>query len=253
MRGRPPTRKKGAYTPAERARNYRRRLKRLRPDPKTVAKQRRRAERETALAEATFDAWRRLDGLHRLFPVLCLDWPWRIEPYSRETGMDRAADNHYPTMGLVEIKAKMARLPAARDCAAFIWMSNEYLDEIKDICEAGGFKYRANCIWTKTGKPPGMGYWYRYNHEILVVATRGSIPCPAPGLNWPAEIEAPWEGHSRKPEVFADMIADYFPNLPKLEMFYRAFDDPDAERARRARREAAGWHVFGNEAEEAAA
>jgi hypothetical protein len=56
MRGRPPTRKKGAYTPAERARNYRRRLKRLRPDPKTVAKQRRRAERETALAEATYDA-----------------------------------------------------------------------------------------------------------------------------------------------------------------------------------------------------
>jgi hypothetical protein len=51
MRGRPPTRKKGAYTPAERVRNYRRRLKRSRPDPKTKAKQQRRAEKERPLGE----------------------------------------------------------------------------------------------------------------------------------------------------------------------------------------------------------
>jgi hypothetical protein len=51
--------------------------------------------------------------------VIYLDWPWRIEPRSRETG-DRAADNHHPTMELAEIKAKMAKLPAAKDCVLFI-------------------------------------------------------------------------------------------------------------------------------------
>jgi hypothetical protein len=30
--------------------------------------------------------------------------------------MDRSADNHYPTMNLEEIKANMARLPAAKNC-----------------------------------------------------------------------------------------------------------------------------------------
>jgi hypothetical protein len=64
-----------------------------------------------------------------------------------------------------------------------------------------------------------------------MVAARGDIPCPAPGLNWPDKIEAPWQRrHRGKPEVFADMISAYFPTLPKLEMFYRALDDPEAER-----------------------
>jgi hypothetical protein len=41
----------------------------------------------------------------------------------------------------------------------------------------------------------------------------------------------------------------YYPSCPKLEMFYRALDDPEAEHIRRAKREAAGWHVWGNEAD----
>jgi hypothetical protein len=46
---RPAIRKKGAYTRAEIQRRYRQRKKRERPDPKTVEKQRRRAEREQLL------------------------------------------------------------------------------------------------------------------------------------------------------------------------------------------------------------
>jgi N6-adenosine-specific RNA methylase IME4 len=72
---------------------------------------------------------------------------------------------------------------------------------------------------------------------------------PAPRENRESVIEAPWEGHSRKPEVFADMIAAYYPTCPKLEMFYRALDDPEAERVRRAKREANGWFFWGNEVE----
>jgi hypothetical protein len=32
------------------------------------------------------------------YPVILADPPWRFEPWSRETGMDRAADAHYKTM-----------------------------------------------------------------------------------------------------------------------------------------------------------
>ena len=47
----------------------------------------RRIEAETAA---------RIQSLpHLQFGVIHADPPWRFEPYSRETGMDRAADNHY--------------------------------------------------------------------------------------------------------------------------------------------------------------
>jgi hypothetical protein len=45
------------------------------------------------------------------YPVIYADPPWRLEPYSRETGMDRAADNHYLTMVVDEI---CALAPGAR-------------------------------------------------------------------------------------------------------------------------------------------
>jgi hypothetical protein len=37
--------------------------------------------------------------------VILADPPWRFEPWSRETGMDRSADNHYPTRPLGAIMA----------------------------------------------------------------------------------------------------------------------------------------------------
>jgi hypothetical protein len=43
------TRKKGPYTRAEIQKRYRQRKKRSQPDPKTLAKQQRRAEREQVL------------------------------------------------------------------------------------------------------------------------------------------------------------------------------------------------------------
>ncbi len=94
MRGRPPIRKKGAYTAAERMRRYRQRLKRSRPNPQTVAKQQRRAEREATLAAATVKASQQLGA--KLYGVLYIDPPGRQIVWSRTTGLDRAADNHYP-------------------------------------------------------------------------------------------------------------------------------------------------------------
>ena len=41
----------------------------------------------------------------RRYGVILADPPWRFEPFSRETGLDRSADNHYPTTPLEAIKA----------------------------------------------------------------------------------------------------------------------------------------------------
>jgi N6-adenosine-specific RNA methylase IME4 len=128
------------------------------------------------------------------------------------------------------------------------------------ILAAKGFQYRANCIWDKgneerTGQM-GLGHWFRYEHEVLVVGGRGEIPAPAPGMQWRSVIRHPRLrlkngriDHSRKPEIFATMIPEYFPTAPKLEMFYRGLEDPGQERLRRKKREAAGWYFHGNEVE----
>ena len=79
-------------------RRYRRRLKMSRPSAKTVGKQQRRAEREATLAAATVRAAQVLGAV--LYGVLYIDPPWDFLVYSRETGMDRHAANHYPVMSL---------------------------------------------------------------------------------------------------------------------------------------------------------
>lgn len=67
----------------------------------------------------------------------------------------------------------------------------------------------------------GTGYWFRNRSEMLLVGTRGSIPAPAPGDQYPSVIEAPVGAHSAKPHQFHEMIEALFPNLPRLEMFAR--------------------------------
>ena len=51
----------------------------------------RRADRERELAA------KQTALPSKRYGVIYADLEWRFEVYSRETGMDRAADNHYPT------------------------------------------------------------------------------------------------------------------------------------------------------------
>ena len=67
---------------------------------RTRAKQLLRARREKALAKQV----RALPN--KRYAVIVADPEWRFEPYSRVTGMDRAADNHYATSELAIIKGR---------------------------------------------------------------------------------------------------------------------------------------------------
>ena len=57
------------------------------------------------------------------FGVIYADPSWRFEPWSRITGMGRAAEKRYPTMTLEPIKA--LRIPAAEDSVLFHIMACE--------------------------------------------------------------------------------------------------------------------------------
>ena len=168
------------------------------------------------------------------YGVIYADPPWRFEPYSRATGMDRAAENHYPTSPLAEIKTLDVKVIAAADSVLFLWATVPMLPQALEVMKTWGFEYKSHAIWAKDRV--GTGYWFRNQHELLLVGTRGRVPAPAMGTQWPTLIHAFFRRHPEKPEVFPEMIDWYFPSLPKIELHARGV----AARP--------GWDVWGPEA-----
>ena len=166
------------------------------------------------------------------YPVVYADPPWRFEVWSRETGLDHAADAHYPTMELDEIKALPVASFASRDYALFLWATAPMLPQALEVMAAWGFLYKSHFIWVKNRA--GMGYWLRNRHELLLIGTSGSIPAPPPGQQGKSIIEAPVGAHSAKPPLFAELIESWFPDLPKIELFCRG-------------QPRNGWVAWGNE------
>lgn len=194
-------------------------------------KKERRADRELNLAAKI----RALPSIKA--GVIVADPEWRFEPWSRTTGMDRAADNHYPTSVLDVIQARDVPSIAADDCVLFLWATVPMLPHALAVMAAWGFDYRSHFAWAKDRI--GTGYWNRNKHELLLLGVRGNIPAPAMGDQWHSLVEAPVGEHSAKPEIFLEMIEQYFPNLPKIELNRRG---PPRT----------GWDAWGNELTEAA-
>lgn len=192
-------------------------------------KRERRDERERDLAE-------KQQALpDKRYGVILADPEWRFEPYSRDSGMDRAADNHYPTSLTEVIASRPVAQIAAGDCALFLWATAPMLPDALRVMEAWGFTYRSQVIWGKDRL--GTGYWFRNKHELLLLGVRGNVPAPAQGLQWDSLIQAAVSAHSAKPDRFYELIEAYFPNLPKIEL--------------NARRVRPGWDAWGLEAPEA--
>ena len=97
-----------------------------------------------------------------------------------------------------------------------MWATVPILPKALEVMTAWGLNYVSQVAWVKDRA--GTGYWFRNQHEILLVGTKGKIPCPAPGTQWPSVIFAPVRGHSEKPIEAYELIESYFPNLPKIEL-----------------------------------
>jgi len=190
------------------------------------AKKKLRAQRECELAKHQ----RALPD--KKYGVIVADPEWRFEVWSRETGMDRVPDNHYPTSPLAEIMNRDVANIAADDCVLFLWATVPMLVAALQVMAAWGFKYKTHLIWDKVHI--GTGYWFRNQHELLLVGTKGSVPAPAMGEQFASIFRSTRTKHSVKPERILEMIEAYFPNLPKIELNRRG--PPRC-----------GWDAWGNE------
>lgn len=169
------------------------------------------------------------------YGVILADPEWPFEVWS-PAGRDRAADNHYPTSALSIIEARDVPSIAAEDSVCFLWVTGPHhaAGNGAMILRAWGFTPKAQVTWDK--EEPGTGYWFRDQTEYLLVGTRGKVPAPAPGTQWPSLVRSRKGVHSAKPEWAYELIESYFPNLPKIEL--------------NARRRREGWDAWGFEAPE---
>lgn len=156
-----------------------------------------------------------------VYPVYYADPPWRFAVRSEETGREKSAENHYPTLPTPEIVALMTRLTEGPHAAVmFLWATNPMLTDALSVLSACGFAYVHHWIWDK--EVAGHGYWGRDRHELLLIGRRGEVAAPLPGSQPETVFRVRKGGHSEKPAIFAETIERLYPGIARIELFARS-------------------------------
>lgn len=158
--------------------------------------------------------------------IILADPPWRYE-FSQT--LNREIENQYPTLDVEQIC--QMKVPHKEDSILFLWATAPKLLEALMVCRSWGFDYKTHAIWDKV--TIGMGYWFRGQHELLLVATKGNVSPPPEDKRIGSIIRHKREEHSRKPQLIYDLIESWYPNSTYLEIF--------------ARNKREGWSSWGNE------
>jgi len=106
------------------------------------------------------------------YSIIYCDPPWRYD-FSETTS--RKIEEKYPTMDLKDLKK--IKLPCNGDAVIFMWATAPKLREALELMEAWDFDYKTHAIWDK--EKIGMGYWFRGQHELLMVGVKGEFSPPS--------------------------------------------------------------------------
>ena len=135
------------------------------------------------------------------YNIIYADPPWR---YDHGTP-GREIENHYPTMTDEEICA--LDVPVAKDAILYLWATAPRLESGLDVMKAWGFKYKSQAVWDKVVM--GMGFWFRGQHEILMVGVRGKVHPPKQADRVSSVIRVKRGRHSSKPDQVRAMIEQW--------------------------------------------
>lgn len=160
------------------------------------------------------------------YEIIYADPPWQ---YEFQESKSRMIENHYQTMPIEEIKS--LSVPSTKNAVCFMWVTTPKLKEGIETLEAWGFTYRSCLVWDK--KTIGTGYWFRGQHEILMVGVKGNFSPPRPEYRVSSVFREQKTEHSKKPIKIRVLISKWYPTKSKLELFSRDHVD--------------GWDVWGNE------
>ena len=160
------------------------------------------------------------------FNLIYVDPPWK---YNFSQTNERSIETHYPNLNLEQIKNM--KVPASNNSVLLLWATAPKLREAFEVIDSWGFEYKTCAIWDK--EIIGMGYWFRGQHEILLLATKGKVSPPIPKNRFSSILKSRRNKHSKKPEEFYKIIETMFPNFKYLELF--------------ARNKKEKWYSWGNE------
>jgi N6-adenosine-specific RNA methylase IME4 len=158
------------------------------------------------------------------FEVVVIDPPWN---YGREYDPENSrVANPYPEMSqdqLLELE-----IPSADNSVIYLWTTHKFLFDAKELLDNWGFDYKATLVWNK--EKMGMGAWFRMQCEFCLVGIKGKPLWN--NTKWRDVITEPRREHSRKPEIFYEMINEINAGR-KLDYFSRSNRE--------------GWSVYGND------
>ena len=160
------------------------------------------------------------------YNILYADPPWRYDFSETKT---RSIETNYPTMTIEDICN--LEIPSTENAVLFLWATNPKLEEAIKVIHSWGFTYKTNLTWIKDRI--GMGYWFRGQHELLLVATKGTFKPPEQGTRKSSVLQSPRREHSQKPDEIYELIESYFPDGKYIELF--------------SRNKREGWTMWGNE------
>lgn len=145
------------------------------------------------------------------FSVILADPSWQ---YDHSYSENRVIENQCPTMTLEEIIALPVKDICTRSAVLYLWVTSPKLQEGLYVMGEWGFTYRSSMVWVKD--QVGMGYWARSKHELLLIGTKGKMPCPDPKLRPESVISAKRCKHSEKPDDVYRIIEKAYPTLKKI-------------------------------------
>lgn len=163
------------------------------------------------------------------YRVIYADPPWDYGNTMPLVSFGEQAD-HYPPMSMEDICAMDVAGIADDDAVLFLWVTSPILEESFEVVKAWGFQYKASFVWDK--QKHVMGHYNSVRHELLLVCVRGSCQPDVQKL-FDSVISEERTEHSRKPEVFRQIIDTIYPYGKRIELF--------------ARRPIEGWEAYGNE------
>lgn len=139
----------------------------------------------------------------------------------------------YDAMSVPDIANLPVDSLSEQDARLFLWATTRYLADAVGLIASWGFEYRQALVWDKTPIfSPLPAHIAPNAAEFLLVAVKGT---PERIGTWTTSViraRKPRAEHSRKPDVFLDLVEQVSPG-PYVEMF-----------ARRAR---FGWDYYGDE------
>lgn len=182
-----------------------------------------------------------------LYRTVLADPPWpvgsssRTRPWVMGVGgrRRRASAMPYELMELDDIWTLPVAELVEQDAHLYLWITAKLNAQGVGIqtLDSWGFRWVGEIVWAKPNY--GLGAFPRPQHEVLIVARRGSLSFARRDVGsvqtW-RQARLPNNGgkiHSAKPDGAQDLIESASPG-PYLEMF--------------ARRQRLGWDTWGNEA-----